>query len=198
MSSPGQPSPKLPGNKALLAALAIPAVGYAMMRSVSNDAQQDQQNEMAAVDRTRAIEALRNSGDIAALRGNTSSNAIGQLMAARARQEVVQPTYDDYPMELFKEGRRVGTEIGRMFAKAAGIGGMVQSALKPVLSRTPGLGGGGWKAKALVGGTAIAGGYGALQGGKALYNAGNQPARVKAQGAGPALPRYVNQWGQST
>jgi hypothetical protein len=219
----------------LSAALALPLLGYGALRLVQGQADDDQTRAVQDNEAVRAADAARNAGDVAALRGSSSPGpSVSDLFLRRALAERSPETFDDYPLELFKEGAEVAEHLGRVLAKEAGIGvalgamgrgvanmfskapaavgrGMsalgrapqalasgAQSAAKPVLSRMPGLGGGGWKSKALVGGLALGGGYAALQGGKALYNAGMAPAKVKVQGAGPALPRYVNQYGVPT
>lgn len=204
----------------LTAALALPLLGYGALRLVQGQAGDDQGRSIQDNESIRTSASAHNAGDVAALRGQTSGPSVADLFLQRAMAERPPADAGDYPLELFKEGAGIAERLGRTFAKKAGIGGVLgsmgrslagvlnrapqalasgaQSVAKPVLSRTPGLGGGGWKAKALVGGMALGGGYAALQGGKSLYNAGMAPAKVKVQGAGPALPRYVNQYGVPT
>lgn len=198
---------KLAKKLPLSAAVAIPIIGYGLLQATKNQIEGDRKEAVRSNDDLRLRESIRNAGDIAALRGD----GVAMHLPIRPAMYEIPPS-DDVPLAFLKEGMEVAHEIGATLAKHAGIGSLLgainrvpgrllrgsQKAVKPVLSRTPGLGRGSLRTKALIGGTALLGGYGALQGGRALANAAGQPATVRTWGAGPALPRYVNQFGQPT
>lgn len=91
------------------------------------------------------------------------------------------------PAGYYDKNAAVIAEVGRDLAKLSGIGGAALSAL-----------GAGWKTKAMLGVGAAGAGYGALRAGRAVAHEAGKPAELRIQGAGPALPRYVNEWGQPT
>jgi hypothetical protein len=172
-------------------------------------AMQDPDSELMSVYGTQAVyrDKLANRGPfVAALGPRLLGPALFQALEREAGGCADGGAFDE-------DGAKMARRVGRLLAKQAGLLGSVFSlanhapnalargagqALKPVLSRTPGLGGGSWKQKALIGGVGLVGGYGALQAGKALYGAGMKPAPVKIQSGGRALPHAVNEWGVPT
>lgn len=88
------------------------------------------------------------------------------------------------PQGYYDKSASIVADIGRDLAKLSGIGGAVLGTLSP-----------GLKTKAILGAGALGAGYGALRAGRAVAHEAGKPAELRIQGAGPALPRYVNEWG---
>lgn len=167
-------------------------------------AKQDQANF------NRALEANRNAGTSAALRGGASLNPLAALTYQQAMAE--NQLTGDYPFD--KDAAAHAEEAARALAKSAGFGSMLmkgigavnkspdllvrgaQAVTKPVLGALPSMG---LKSKALVGAGVLGTGLLASKAGKKAYEFGMEPAEERRQGApGPGLPRYTNQWGYPT
>lgn len=205
MQPPTPQRGKVALNKPLLAAMAVPAAGMLLMHAFKSGTNNDEQQAHQDIAQARGHEALRNAGDVEALRGG-NGGSMKYLLAQRAAEGARSASYDDYPMDLFKEGSKIADQVGRAMAKQAGIGGAAlgllqkgMGAAKAGVAKVPGIGkSSGLGTKALVGAAALGTGYAALKGGQAAFSAAGAPAKVKVQGAGPALPRYVNQYGVPT
>lgn len=176
------------GRLPLSAAIALPILGYLAVQSSKDEMNRQISEEQAIIERNRLIDLARNMGDIQALRNNPQMGSYQQMLYNQAVADN-QPMGD---LGAFK----IAAEVGRSLAKKAGIGSVAANAVKGAISKVPGIGRGSWKSQALTGGLALGAGYGAIKGTGALMGAANKPAQVKVQGAGPALPRYVNQYGQ--
>lgn len=180
---------KQAGELPLAAAVALPLLGYAIMRSSANGMERRREAAAGEGAKERAIEALRESGNVRALKNS------GPFLPVSA--EV--PGYGDDSVDLWGAGK-LAEEAGRQLAKQAGIGSSIISgisaAAKPLVSRLPGIGAkASLGSQALTGALGIGGAVAAVKGGKALIGKMDAPARTMEQGFGPALPSYVNNWG---
>ena len=180
---------KQAGELPLAASVAIPLLGYALLRASAAGTDRQRQALAAADARDRAILALQETGNTQALRG------MGPILPMASDV----PGYGDDSVDLWGAGK-LASEAGKGLAKAAGIGSTVldgiAAAAKPLVSRLPGIGSkAGWKSQALVGALGVGGAVAGLKAGKAAINRIDAPAKTMVQGYGPALPNYVNEWG---
>lgn len=163
--------------------LAVALGGMLLYRHMRNSTNNNLAARQGQQDFDRAVEADRNAGTLASLRGGASLSPLADM--AYRRELVDNGMPDDYPFEGIDKGAAAHARAaGAVLAKLGGIGSLI----------SPGL-----KTKALVGGALVGGGLLAAKAGKKAYEYGMEPAQDRRLGPpGPRLPRYVNQWGVPT
>lgn len=190
------------GGLPLAAALA----GALLLRHISKGVRADTAQAQGSIDMKRQMDANRNYGDNANLMGRQPLSYPGAMSYQAEMADSNTPNYAGFD----KNAEAVAEAAGRLMAKRAGIGGMLggalgainkapnallrgaQAVVKPIASAVPSLG---FAGKAIGGAALVGGGLMAAKAGRKALDFGNAPTQVRQPGAGPGLPRGVNEYG---